>query len=358
MPFDPHHPHRIVETGPGDRAFVATFLAVFAGLTCALAALVRLTDPLAVFGTGLLPPVVSADRDFKATLYRAADPRPGIVVLGSSRVKTLRPACIESLAGAPAFNFGVNAGVAEDYVAIVRYLRREPRFAVREMLLGADPEAFTGEPGAGRALLASRLLGDHAPLIAATSLPLPVSAAADFLAWETVAAAFRSLRRHAFPGGELPQEAIGRDGWQTHPRWDAELAGGDFAQPARVRESVAAVSTRYRGGLRLTASRLALLDTLLHEARAAGVMVTAFIPPVHPELERSAGTLPGLTAEMVAVLERAERRGLLRYVRTSRAAGYSTDPGLYYDAVHMMARNGDRLLAWLYRGGEAACALQ
>ena len=361
MPLDSPHRHRDVESAPGDGAFIAAFLATFVGLACALAALVRITDPLAVFGTGLLPPVVSADRDYKATLYRGAEPRPRVVVLGSSRVKTLRPACIESLTGEPAFNFGVNAGVAEDYVAILRFIRAEPRFAVREILLGADPEAFTGEPGAERALRTSRILSPHAPSSAIGAGPVPATALADLLAWENVAAAVRSLRRQYLPGSELPQEAIAPDGWQTHPKWDAELAARDFPQRKRVGESVAAVSMRYRRELRLSPSRLSLLERLLGEARESGVKVTAFIPPVHPDLERSlaAGSLPSLTAEMVDVLRNAERRGLLRYVHTSGLPGYSTDPRLYYDAVHMMAGNGDRLLARLYRGGRAGdCAVQ
>ena len=361
MPLDSPHRHREVESAPGDRAFIAAFLATFLGVACALAALVRITDPLAVFGTGLLPPVVSADRDYKATLYRSAEPRPGVVVLGSSRVKTLRPACIESLTGEPAFNFGVNAGVAEDYVAILRFMLAEPRFGVREILLGADPEAFTGEPGAGRALHTSRILSRYAPPSAVGTRSVPATGLADLLAWENIAAAVRSLRRQYLPEAELPQEAIASDGWQTHPRWDAELAARDFPQGERVRESVAAVRARYRRELRLSPSRLLLLARLLQEAREAGVKVTAFIPPLHPDLERSldAGSLPSLTAEMVGVLRDAERRGLLRYVHTSGVPGYSSDPSLYYDAVHMMAGNGDRLLTWLYRGGrERDCAVQ
>ena len=357
MSADSVHRHRTVESAPGDRAFLATFVATFAGLAALLAGLVWITDPTAAFGTAVLPPVVSADRDYKASLYRDGTARPQVVVLGSSRVKTLRPACIASLAEAPAFNFGVNAGVAEDYLAIFRFLRSDPGFAVREILLGADPEAFTGEPGAGRARETSRILGAYAPR--ARTSP-HASRAADLLSLESVAASFRSLRRHLLPAAELPQEAIASDGWQTHPKWDAEIAAGEFIQPVRVSESVVSVSRRYRPGLRLSAERLELLEELLQEARRAGVAVTAFIPPVHPDLEgnRAAESLPSLTADMEAVLRDAERRGLLRFVETSEGAGYPNDPGLYYDAVHMMPENGDRLLTWVYRGTEGAgCAV-
>ncbi|HEU4829109.1 MAG TPA: hypothetical protein VFT04_07930, partial [Gemmatimonadales bacterium] len=259
MPIDPIHRHRDIESSPGDSAFLRTFGVAFTALVLGLAALVRITDPLAAFGAGILPPVVSADRDYKATLYLDAASRPEIVVLGSSRVKTLRPACISELTGRAAFNFGVNAGVAEDFVAIVRFLRSDSAGAVREILLGADPEAFTGEPGAGRALQASRILGTYAPERAAFA-DAPSRGAAELLTLESVAASFRSLRREFLPSEELPQEKISADGWQTHPRWDAEIAAGAFVQPDRVNESVVAVSRRYREDLQLSPARLRLLE--------------------------------------------------------------------------------------------------
>ena len=359
MPSDPTHRHRNIESCPGDSAFLRTFGVAFAALVFGLAALVRITDPLATFGTGILPPVVSADRDYKASLYLDAARRPEIVVLGSSRVKTLRPACISELTGRAAFNFGVNAGVAEDFVAIVRFLRSDSAGSVREILLGADPEAFTGEPGAGRALQTSRILGTYAPGRAASAGSRRHSAA-DLLSLESVAAAFRSVRRELLPSAELPQEAIAADGWQTHPRWDAEIAAGEFVQPDRVTESIVSVSRRYRDGLELSPARLRLLEQLLIESRDAGVQVTAFIPPVHPGLEHneSARALPRLTAAMEDVLRDAERRGLLRFMPTCEAAGYANDPALYYDAVHMMPANGDHLLGRVYGAGQGAgCAV-
>ena len=359
MPSDSVHRHRDIESSPGDSAFLRTFGVAFLAFVLGLAALVRITDPLAAFGTGLLPPVVSADRDYKAALYRDAARRPEIVVLGSSRVKALRPACISELTGRAAFNFGVNAGVAEDFVAITRFLRSDSTGAVREILLGADPEAFTGEPGAGRALQTSRILGTYAPERAARDAS-PSRGAADLLSLESVAASFRSVRRRFLPSPELPQEAIAADGWQTHPRWDAEIAAGAFAQPDRVSESIVSVSRRYRDDLQLSPARLRLLEELLLEARESGVKVTAFIPPVHPGLAQneSARSLPRLTAAMEDVLRDAEHRGLLRFVPTSGAAGYANDPALYYYAVHMMAGNGDRLLGRVYGTGQGArCAV-
>ena len=354
-PTPEHHHHRDVYSSPQDRAFVRSFVGVFAGTIAALALLVWLTDPLATFGTNLVPPVVSADRDYKAALYRARSPEPEIVLLGSSRVKTLRPGCITALTSRPAFNFGVNAGTAEDFLAIFRFMRAQPGFRVREIVLGAEPEAFVGEVGTNRALSESRVL---APFASFPTLGVRWNWA-DLLGEQAVTAAFRSVGHFAFHPDALPQEALAADGFQTHPRWDAELRLGVFPQQTRVAVSSRDVRSRYAGGISLSSSRLRELDRLLGEAKDARVRVTVFVPPVHPLLLHEAmGTaLPSLTAQLVGVLRGAERKGLVRYAETRSLADFAGDPALYYDAIHMTAANADRLLAALYRK-PTGCALQ
>jgi hypothetical protein len=349
------HRYQPLRASPRDRTFLRTFAAVFAGLLAAVAALVRITDPLAVFGTGLVPPIVSADRDYKATLYRARRPSPEVVLLGSSRVKTIRPECVTVLTGRPAFNFGINAGGAEDFVAIFRFMRAQPGFKVRELLLGAEPEAFIGEHHVNRALEQSRALAPFVP----HSLPEPDRLWADLFSTESFSAALRSAWHYGFDRETLPQEALGPDGVQARPFWDDQIRSGRFRQHTEVLASSRAIRRRYSGDHRLSRSRVAQLHQLLRDARDAGVRVTAFVPPVHPVLARdAAGTsLHRLTGDMVAVLRAAERTGLLHYVETRSLADFAGDSTLYYDAIHMTSANADRLLTAIYRSS-ARCAVQ
>jgi len=349
------HLTRAVQASPRDGAFLRTFAGTLVGLLVALALLVRVTDPLAAFGTGLVPPIVSADRDYKAALYRARTPRPEVVLLGSSRIKALRPACVSALTGRPAFNFGVNAGVAEDFVAIFRFMRSRPGFKVREILLGAEPEAFTGDPSFGRALAQSRALGPFVPEVGSD----PELLWSDLWSQASALAAVRSVWHYGFDRQKLPQEELAPDGFQTRPLWDDEIRNGRFPQHSAVLASSHAVRSRYLGGNHLSPGRLAQLHELLEEARAAGVQVRAFVPPVHPALSRdAAGTaLPGLTAELVGYLRSAEREGLIHYVETRSLSDFHGDSTLYYDAIHMTPDNADRLLTAVYNG-RGRCAVQ
>lgn len=349
------HRPRPLRPSPQDGAFLRAFAVTFIGLLVGIATLVRITDPLAVFGSAVVPPIVSADRDYKAALYRARVPSPEVVLLGSSRVKTLRPECVTALTGSPAFNFGVNAGVAEDFLAIFRFMRAEPGFRLRQILLGAEPEAFTGEAGVGRSLAQSRVLGRftaHAPVD-------PNRMWSDMLSQASLTAALRSAWHYGFDREALPQEALGPDGLQVRPLWDDAIRSGRFPQQSVVLSTSRAIRSRYVQETRLSAGRLALLHQLLREARNAGVRVTAFVPPVHPALIRdAAGTsFQRLTEDLVRVLRAAQSDGLLQYVETRSLSDFAGDSTLYYDAIHMTAGNADRLLAALYRT-PGHCAVQ
>lgn len=353
-PSRSHRP-RALRPSPGDGAFLRTFAVTFIGLLVGIAALVRVTDPLAVFGSAVVPPIVSADRDYKAALYRARVPGPEVVLLGSSRVKTLRPECVTVLTGRPAFNFGVNAGVAEDFLAIFRFMRAEPGFRVRQILLGAEPEAFTGDARVGRSLAQSRVLGRFVSHAASD----PDRMWSDLLSQSSLTAAIRSAWHYGFDRKALPQEALDADGLQVRPLWDEAIRSGRFPQQSLVLNTSRAVRARYLEETRLSAGRLAQLHRLLQEARNAGVLVTAFVPPVHPALTRdAAGTsFERLTEDLVRVLRSAQSEGLLQYVETRALTDFAGDSTLYYDAIHMTARNADRLLAAVYRSS-ARCAVQ
>jgi hypothetical protein len=350
-----HSAHRAVHPSQGDPIFLMTFAATFVGALLVLATLVCATDPFGTLGTGIVPPIVSADRDYKATLYRARRPRPQVVLLGSSRAKTLRPECVTQLTGLPAFNFGVNAGVAEDYLSIFRFMRSQPDFEVREIVVGAEPEAFLGDPGVGRAGRNSRAL---APFALRTSQD-PERLWTDLWSEASARAALRSAWHYGFDRETLPEEVLTADGFQLHPLWDYEIRRQRYPQEVRVMQSSHDVRARYAAFEHLSPGAVAQLQQLLREARDAGVRVTVFVPPVHPELTREAeGTsLPSLTAELVTVLREAQRQKLLRYVETRSLGDFAGDSTQFYDAIHMTRGNADRLLKAVYQG-ERRCAVQ
>jgi hypothetical protein len=351
------HPHAPPEPAPQDGAFLRSFFTTLGVLLTATAALVLLTDPLGTFGTGVTPPVVSADRDQKAALYRARVPAPEVVVLGSSRSKTIAPACLQQLTGQPAFNFAVNGASTEDLVAILGFLRQAPGGRITKVFVGVDPEMMQGGEGVPRALQASRALARFAP--GGTAGRSRLTFGAELLGWPAVSAAFRSVVRRVGTRESLPEFSLEPDGLQRYPRAEAELRLGSFRQEARVLGSIPGILGRYESFTALQPERVGYLRRFAEEARAAGVSLVAFIPPVHPAFGRVAsGTAwRARTEETVQLLRSFERDGLLRYVETRSLLATSADTSQFVDAIHFLAPAAATVARTL-TGSSGRCALQ
>jgi hypothetical protein len=346
------HPHAPPEASSGDGPFLRVFLSAFLLLTVLVATFTALVDPLGRFGTGVLPPVLTSDRDQKARLYLARRPRPELIVLGSSRSKTLAPACLSELSGQSAFNFAVNGAGSEDLVAILRFILAQRDRSARTLLVGMDPEMLQPSGGVHRALEGSRALGRYAPDGAVGDRP-PL--AADLLGWQAVSAAVRSVRAAHLPV-EAPDMVLEPDGLERYAGIEAEIRSGVFDGSARVTGSIPGALSRYEAFATLDSARVGWLREFLGEARRSAVAVRGFIPPVHPAFVRRAEQTAwrDRTDETVELLRSLERDGLLSYVETRTLVVDTTG---FVDAVHFLAPVAARLAGALMDRPDG-CALQ
>jgi hypothetical protein len=347
------HPHAAPEASPSDASFVRVFLLSVLLLAAAVAGFTALVDPLGAFGTGLIPPVVTNDRDQKVALYRSYPRRPELLVLGSSRSKTLDPACLEHLTGRPAFNFAVNGAGTEDFLAILRFVRAGRRGSVRQILLGLDPETLQGAGGVHRALEGSRYLGGYAPV--GVSGRRRVSPAADLLGWQAFAAALGAVA-HGRGSGEPPEFVLEPNGLQRYPRAEADLRTGRMRAAERVVASIPGALARYQSFPALDSERIGYLRQFVGEAHEAGIAVVTFIPPLHPAFARAAEQTAWRprTDETVALLESLDRAGRARYVETRNL---TIDTLQFVDAVHFLAPVAN-VVAGALLGVPDGCALQ
>lgn len=351
------HPHAAPEATPGDAAFLRAFAGTLALALVLLALLTTLVDPLGRFGTGLLPPVVTADRDRKAALYRALPAPPRLVLLGSSRSKTLDPACFTAAGEGPAFNFAVNGASAQDLVAIGRFLRAASPGTRQRLVVGLEPELLQGSVGLHRPLALSRALRPYLPELPGEA---DASLAADLFGWQAVEAAARSLVARLSAPDRLPSERLEPDGLQHYPRVEAARRDGSWDARAAVEGSIPGVLARYASFDRLDGGSVAWLRQFLREARAAGDSVIAFLPPVHPLLARQAeGTSwPALTRETLLLLRTLEREGLLRLVATDDLdLDGPAARDAWVDGLHFLAPVAAQLAQRL-TGDPTACAVQ
>lgn len=350
------HPHAPPDPSPHDGGFLRVFFVATGALLGLLVLLVLLTDPLGRFGTGLIPPVVSSDRDQKAVLYRARQPAPEIVVLGSSRSKTIAPACLQQLTGHTGFNFAVNGAGTEDLVAILGFVQAQRGSRVHTLYAGVDPEMLQSVGGVHRALEGSRYLARYAPGGVA---PAGGTLGADLFGWQAVSAALRSIGSRLVSGEQLPEFALDPDGLQHYPRAEAALRQGAPPDETRLLGSIPGILGRYESFPGLDPDRVAALRQFAKEARRAGIELVAFIPPVHPAFERAAaGTAwRPRTEETVALLRALEQERLLLYVEARDLIATSPDTAQFVDALHFLAPVA-ATLAQALTGSPVRCALQ
>ena len=315
-------------------------------------------------GTALFPspgfPPSTCIRAWKARRLARLARTPGtprVLVMGSSRVFSLREADVQELTGLSAFNFGVSVGCPVDAVAQLRYALDagvKPELivlGVDELAFGENPEAdhYDMQLVTNSGLFRELDLRDRIPILVR---------ALKTISLKSTTASMRNLWRRVrlgetFPEGqELPEAEL--EG--AHPSdWEA-LSESDRRErlQAGIREKVAFWG-RYLDrpdkieGMRPTSRKLRLFEDFVKLAAQHDIRVDVALLPVHPSFEKEAfpPQVLAIRAELAGALAtRCARDGCTfrDYTDLGSFGGTSED---FEDGTHMSVRNGRRLLARL-----------
>ena len=316
-------------------------LATAAVLAVAYVAIVTVVDPRGEFGSRAFPKVVYDARGQKVAFFReyAGEAPVEGLVLGSSRAMKFRPSELQALSGKRFFNFSVDLGRTDDFLAIYRWVRGQGmRPAV--VLLGFDAEMF-----ATKVERHFKLEGNHAlrsalepvsPLFAGTRRwvlqrknALTTAYAADTL---------RSVRL-ALGRRETINATFDSDGYLHYPRFEAERANGTFDLEAELAACVR-YQRRYFGGTftEPQPARRAEFERLLAEMTADGVTVKLFFTSLHPRLGEVLEAMPRFLEQMAlnraAVEEWRQRYGVETYDFSAPRLYDGTLTG-WYDCAHV-----------------------
>lgn len=323
------------------RVFV-TILILGIGMTAALALYV---DPFGTFGTGRIPPLLTNEREDKPKAFLALDPSPQAIVIGSSRVMKLNPACVRELTGIPAFNFGLGNAHMEDLVAVVRFYQARSRAPLRELIIGLDVEMFDNKEVDQRTL-SSRSLAPYVGGDASLSWSTASRALFGMQAFE---AAFTSIRHHMHPAG-ASHRTTGPDGLLTYPDWEGELRNGTFRQAPHLTEIAERLKNEENDFTKLSAPRVAMFLDLVRSVHQAGTTIDVYIPPLHPAVLAAWAKSPlaARTLNVDEMLRDLEREGVIRYLKVNRVEDFGGDQAAYFDGIHMMESNTSRLLLKMF----------
>ena len=242
------------------------------------------------------------------------------------------------------FNLAVHAGKLEDYLALLRWTRRQDP-ALRTVVLGLDQWALSVRPREQFfennwdlvTSLEPERGGAWAHLRQVVSVyhrAFTIGYAMDIL---------KSIRLRLHP--RSPFEILHPNGGMHYERWDGEIAAGTYARDAIIGSCIenqmgAQVDSA------ISQERKGFLTTLFREAAADSVQLVVFVTPIHPRVGPTplgARLRGGSLASLRALLPELAARYGGTVLDFSSVDHYGGDPTHWYDCMHMGVDDSHRV---------------
>lgn len=268
------------------------------------------------------------------------NPPPDTLVIGSSRVMTMRPSDVERHLGGRAFNWGVPSATAEDYYAATRLFTENLGINLSTIIVAVDLEAFNpAEP----LMPEARYFQDYADFL----LLSPEADASSFekfsliLSMQQTKESIAVIRRKLEKTKGSPKTIIENDGYVFQSQREKTISEGTFdlgkILALRVRKYPVR-SLKLEGFTHADERRLEYLRLFLNFCRDRNIKVYAYITPYHPELWKVIGAIP--ESSRLREIENAIGNVFENYGVTlhnfSRVENFSGDSRRFYDEIHGM----------------------
>jgi hypothetical protein len=298
--------------------------------------------------------VVMDSRREKVLLFKAFA-RHGAtdgLILGTSRSMLLRPSALAAALGpgSRVFNFAVENGHAEDFLAIYNYVRSEganPRWVV----IGLDVPSLQNDNirdhmfdrSALKDYLSSR---DKAQPHSAWQSILNVNA---LFTKDYSLDSFKAIWmqfRHRRPATGFTVDGYEQDGA------GGSIREGTFIGKTGLDIGVASYKARLAGMTGLSPLRAGYLRQLVSDARNRGARVTIWLTPVHPRLEEAIldnTNYRALTADLRDLARALAAQGA-ECEDFTRLEAFGGSELAWYDSTHMDWRNLDLVARQLADG--------
>lgn len=302
-------------------------------------------DPYAQYGTGFVRPVVQESRLTKLRLFEELPDGPQGVVLGSSRVHKFDPEVLQINTGNRFFNFGVNHGRPEDFLALYRHLRKQSSTVPSMLLIGVDPISLSdAEEVDARLLGINELSGQIREYLTWEDRAKRWS---DLLSWNQTKNslhALKSLARHT----ESPaEESFREDGLIQYHRREVEIANGEYDFEAALSYNIDEYTTYYRRVTGLSEARCDCLREVISTARSEGTEVVLFLPTLHPRLLESLNQIEGaepFRERCRGFLEQLAQTNAIPLYDFTELTSFNGQAAQFVDGIHPLEPNTKKMI--------------
>ncbi len=312
----------------------------------AIATLNWTVNPYGQYSSELLAPIVQDSRSEKVDLFERLENPPQGLILGSSRALKFEPEYLQSRTSQTFFNFAVNHGRPEDFLAIVRYYYDRNGYFPKTLLIGVDVSSLNDVvPNDARLSAEPRLY----------SLARDTSWWTDefdrfsqLFSYQQLAASLFALRNVVCP--RMPTESeqcLNANGLIQYTKRQSQIANGTYdfesALDFTQREFLSVFSQLNQPSPR----RLGYLRETVRICSANGCQVYLFTTVSHPRLRELLATKTKflLVEEKAihAIRELASDAGA-KYVDFGSIETFNGDPDCFVDGIHPLEPNTRRMI--------------
>lgn len=337
--------------------FARRFLITIAAVVLIAAVMNLLVDPYSIYNLGILPRVEVNFYERKLALFQAYQPRPQVLILGSSRVIAFDPETVRDLTGKRCFNFALPGARTETFYSVLKMAIEDYDAPIDTVIVGVDPESF--HP--------AMPIQPEARFIPAYSKYFIHDKSGQASAWEklgllltlnqtsdSINSLVNLLKRQT---GQEKME-FRSDGYSVWVQLEKQISEGTFDFDAKLETRVRKYPDRslmLRQFTTLSDTRKLYWEDFLALCKEKGIKVYAFLPPYHPRLLQLLDTVGAneILGEVSGYLDSTveSEGGVFRdYMDVESFGG---DPGLFYDEIHMRPANAEILLGHLLENEEA-----
>lgn len=333
---------------------------VVASLVC-VATLNWTVNPYGQYSSNCFEPIVQDSRCEKVELFERLEAAPQGLILGSSRALKFEPEYLQTRTSQTFFNFAVNHGRPEDFLATVRYYRDRFGFCPKTVLIGVDVASLNDViPNDARLSAEPRLFAFAQDT---SSWCDEFDRFSQLFSYQQLTASVRSIRNCVRPiqRNEVEQ-CFSADGVIQYLERQSQIDAGTYdfesALDFNQREFLSVFGQLSEPSQR----RLRYLRETVQLCKSNGSQVYLFATVSHPRLrERLAAKTKFLQVEERAIkeMERIATELDATFVDFGSVEAFDGDPDCFVDGIHPLEPNTRRMIDRLMpRTSEASFAIQ
>jgi hypothetical protein len=331
--------------------FVATLLT----LLLVVGLLNLCVNPYGQYGRRGLAPIVQDTRSQKTDLFNAFPTPADGLILGSSRAMKIETSYLNERTSLRFFNYGVNHGRPEDYLAILRMYQSQTGRLPKAVVLGVDIAALNDTIPADARISSEPRLFRHVQ----SEIPWheEFDRYSQLFSLHQTKASFRSLtrlRKRTLEECEqsTQEEYFSPDGVIHYARRVREMERGEYNFEAALEYNQREFLALFSNFRNLSSTRLRFLREAVQLCTANDCRVYLFTTVHHPRLRELLITKTRFALrelEAIEWLQRLSQETGSRFVDLGRIECFEGDTTSFVDGIHPLELNTRKMADCLFR---------